>query len=203
MKRILLIIMVIVISENLYADDNTKLRCYLSTDIPLYYMDFDDTDNPDDYYWGTGIIPSGLNLDVGLMYGVLGVAASAELSFSGENSGNSAFGVGDYFHLDLRLGPEMSTIQGRHLVAVNFSFQFEYYKELNGATSTAATAYDETYDTTTISTVRSGHRLSFYQYFRYNYLVMDHFGVGPKIVLAEGMDGSLLFSVNFNFIYVF
>ena len=97
----------------------------------------------------------------------------------------------------------MSTIQGRHLIAVNFSFQFEYYKELKGSETTAATAYDETYDTTTISTVRSGHRLSFYQYFRYNYLVTDHFGIGPKFVFVERMDSSFMFSVNFNFVYLF
>ena len=93
----MVIFLLSVLSSGLYAQDSSKFRCYLSTDIPLYFMDFADTDNTDDYYWGTGIIPSGLNLDVGLMYGVLGVAASAELSFSGESSGNTAFGVGRLF----------------------------------------------------------------------------------------------------------
>lgn len=86
------------------------------------------------------------------------------------------------------------------MFTANFSIEFEYWKELKGAEMAAATSYDETYDTTTIKTNRTAHSFSFYQFFRYSYLVTDGFGLGPKIELKERTKGGLMFSVNLNFI---
>jgi hypothetical protein len=89
------------------------------------------------------------------------------------------------------------------MFTANFSFEFEYWKELHGAEMTAATSYDETYETTQIETNRTAHRMSFLQFLRYSYFVTNGFGIGPKLVFAERTEGGFMFSVNFNFIYVF
>jgi hypothetical protein len=189
--------------SNLYGKGNSPVKIYLSTDIPLFFIDIENTKVPENFTYGTGLIPSGLNMNLGVVYGVIGFSTALEISFFGEMEKNSAAGVGDYFYVSFQAGPEFVSSVGKNMFTVNFSFKYEFAKELQGAEVTAATDYDETYDTIKIETNRSAERISLVQYLRYNYFVTDNFGIGPTVILMERIGGGFVLSVDFNFLYTF
>lgn len=205
MKKLITVILFLFlfIMQDLQGESRTPLRLYLSTDIPVLYIDIPNTKVPENFSYGTGLIPSGLNMSFGLFYRNLGFSSSLELSFSGDVDKNSAAGVGDYFFLKLQFGPEIVSVTGKHMITVNVSFRYFYYKELRGAKMTAATNYDESYDTIDIETNRTGEGMGFVQFLRYDYFFVENFGIGPKITFTEIFENRFILSFDINMMYLF
>lgn len=207
MKRVILIFSVfsVLSFSNLYGEEKSPLEFYISTDIPVFYINVPDTRYMENFGYGTGLLSSSLSMNFGLFKGNIGFSGSFSFGFSGDvqNQGLVSYGGDHYFFFNFKIGPDICIHKGKHLVTLNFSLYFSYFKKLKGTEYEAVTDYDETYGTVNIESDPSEKQIGLVQFIRYDYFITDNFGLGPKFNFTEILDDTFIYSIELNIMYLF